>query len=84
MTRPYSEVSRLRSRISTSKCGSRATTSRAIVTSRQVFDDSPGQVFSLRLALLISRIREDAAGSFCCRSAFLILSLAAIQSCESW
>ena len=49
--RPYSEVSRLRSRTSTSSCGSYAKISRAIVTSRQVFDDFAGQVCSLRLAI---------------------------------
>ena len=84
MTRPYSEVSRLRSRTSTSSCGSCAKISRAIVTSRQVFELSPGQVCSLRLAPLIRRMRDGVAGSFWRRSASLIRSLAAIQSTDSW
>jgi hypothetical protein len=37
--------------------------SRAIATSRQVFEDSPGQVCSLRVAPLMSRMQGGKLGS---------------------
>ena len=83
MLRPYSDVSRLRSSVSISSCGSCAKISRAIMASRQVFEVSPGQVCSLRAAPLISRMRGGEAGSFCRRSASLMRRLASIQSTES-
>ena len=65
MFRPYSETTRDRSRISSSHGCRSSIACRAICTSRQVLDISPGQVCWVRGEQLISRIRRGALASSC-------------------
>src|SRR5262249_51750243 len=58
MIRPYSDASRLRSRKSTSKPLSPEIILSASFARRKVFDISPGQVWSLRVEPLMTRMRE--------------------------
>src|SRR6476619_5926330 len=79
MRRPYSLASRDRSSVWT-KVPSVPQISLAISSSRQLFDISPGQVFSLRDEQLTIRMQDACFLSSCSLRAASIAFLAAIQS----
>src|SRR5262249_18357105 len=82
MTRPYSDVRRDRSRISTWKPRDFSMISFASKTRRKVFDISPGQVLSLRDEPLTIRTRDGDLRFFWRRSAVRIFARVASHSTE--
>jgi hypothetical protein len=81
---PYSEVRRERSSKSTSKPRCASIARAAICARRQVFDISPGQVWSLRAEPLMTRMRERLRRFRWRRSAFWIAARVASHSRGSW
>jgi hypothetical protein len=83
MRRPYSEVTRLRSRKSTSKRRVRRMSCSASLARRQVLPVSPGHDRLLRAEPLMSRMRDGEARDFCRRSARAMAARAASHSTGS-
>ena len=81
---PYSDTRWLRSSTSHSNPRARSMTRRAVVTSRNVFDISPGQVSSLREAPQMSRMRDGVSLRSARRPAAWIRRRVSSHSAGSW